>query len=144
MATEHTLSIVKPDGVRKKLIGEVIKRFESNGIKVIAMKMVHMDKEQAEGFYHVHKDKPFFGSVVEFMTSGPCVVMALEGEDAIQKNRALMGATNPSDAEAGTIRADFGSDIQCNIVHGSDSTDTATFEIGYFFKDGEVQSVQWD
>ena len=143
MASERTLSIVKPDGVQKKLIGEVIKRFESNGIKVIAMKMIHMDKGQAEGFYAVHKDKPFFASVVEFMTSGPCVVMALEGEDVIQRNRALMGATNPADAEAGTIRADYGSDIQCNIVHGSDGPETAAFEIGYFFKDTEIQDVQW-
>lgn len=143
MSTERTLSIIKPDGVQKKLIGEVIKRFEGNGIKIIAMKMIHMDQPQAEGFYAVHKDKPFFPSVIEFMTSGPCVVMALEGEDVIQRNRALMGATNPADAEAGTIRADYGSDIQCNIVHGSDGAETAAFEIGYFFKDNEIQKVQW-
>ena len=144
MPTERTLSIVKPDGVRKKLIGEVVRRFESNGIKVVAMKMLHMSREQAEGFYAVHKDKPFFNSVVEFMTSGPSVVMVLEGEDVIQKNRALMGATNPADAEPGTIRADFASDIQCNIVHGSDASETAQFEIGYFFKDDEIQNIQWD
>jgi len=144
MAIERTLSIVKPDGVQKKLIGEVIKRFESNGIKVVAMKMIHMDKAKAEGFYAVHKDKPFFSSVVEFVSSGPSVVMVLEGEDVIQSNRGLMGATNPADAEAGTIRADYGSDIQCNIVHGSDGTETAAFEIGYFFKDNEIQDVKWD
>ncbi len=141
---ERTLSIVKPDGVRKKLIGEVIKRFESNGIKIVAMKLIHMDKAQAEGFYAVHKDKPFFNDVIEFMTSGPCVVMALEGEGVIQKNRALMGATNPADAEKGTIRADFGSDIQCNVVHGSDAPETAQFEIGHFFSDNEIQNIVWD
>lgn len=144
MATERTLSIVKPDGVRKKLIGEVIKRFESNDLKVIAMKLIQMDKELAEGFYAVHKDKPFFGDVIQFITSGPCVVMALEGEGAIQKNRALMGATNPADAEKGTIRADFAKDIQCNIVHGSDAPETAQFEIGHFFSDGEIQNIVWD
>jgi nucleoside-diphosphate kinase len=143
MPNERTLSIVKPDGVRKKLIGEVIKRFESNGIKVVAMKMLHMDKAQAEGFYAVHKDKPFFNSVVEFMTSGPSVVMVLEGEDVIQRNRALMGATNPADAEPGTIRDEFGSDIQCNIVHGSDGTETAAFEIGHFFGEDEIQNIVW-
>ncbi len=141
---EQTLSIIKPDGVRKKVIGEVIKRFESNGLKVVAMQMIHMDSAKAEGFYHVHKDKPFFGSVVEFMTSGPCVVMVLAGEDAIQKNRALMGATNPADAEKGTIRADYGSDIQCNIAHGSDGPETAAFEIGYFFQENELCDVAWD
>jgi nucleoside-diphosphate kinase len=143
MAREQTLSIIKPDGVRKKLIGEVIKRFEANDIKIIALQMIHMDEAKAAGFYHVHKDKPFFGSVIEFMTSGPCVVMALEGEDVITRYRALMGATNPADAEKGTIRADFGSDIQCNIVHGSDAPETAAFEIGYFFE-GKTCSVKWD
>ncbi len=144
MAIERTLSIVKPDGVRKKVIGEVIKRFESNGLKVIAARLIHMDKPQAEGFYAVHKERHFFGELVEFMTSGPCMVMTLEGEDAIQRNRALMGATNPAEAEKGTIRADFASDIQCNIVHGSDAPETAQFEVGYFFGDDEIQDVVWD
>lgn len=144
MPIERTLSIVKPDGVRKKLIGEVIKRFEDNGIKVIAMRMIHMDQLQAEGFYAVHKKRPFFKDLVQFMTSGPCVVMVLEGEDVIEQNRALMGATNPADAETGTIRAQFGKDIQCNIVHGSDAPETAAFEISYLFKDSEIQDVVWE
>jgi len=140
MAQERTLSIVKPDGVRKKLIGEVVKRLEGSGLNIVAMKLIRMDQAKAEGFYYVHKDKPFFPSVIEFITSGPCVVMALEGENAIQKYRALMGATNPAEAEKGTIRADHGSDIQCNIVHGSDAPETAAFEIGYFFSDSEITS----
>lgn len=144
MAIERTLSIVKPDGVRKRVIGEVVRRFEQNNLKVVAMRMIHMDKEKAEGFYHVHKERPFFNDLVEFMTSGPCVVMVLEGEDAIERNRALMGATNPAEAEAGTIRADFASDIQCNIVHGSDAPETAKFEVGYFFQDSDIQDVEWD
>ncbi len=144
MAVERTLSIIKPDGVRKKVIGEVIKRFESNNLKIVAAKLIHMSKEQAEGFYAVHKERPFFGEVIEFITSGPCMVMALEGEDAIKRNRALMGATNPAEAEAGTIRADFASDIQCNVVHGSDAPETAAFEIGHFFADNEIQNIIWD
>jgi len=130
---ERTLSIIKPDGVAKGLIGEVIKRFENNGLRIRAMKMLHLTKEEAEGFYIVHKDKPFYGSLTDFMSSGPIVVMVLEGEDAIRKNRDLMGATNPRDAAPGTIRRDFGTGIERNIVHGSDSPETAIFEIGYFF-----------
>jgi nucleoside-diphosphate kinase len=130
---ERTLSIVKPDGVAKGVIGEVIKRFESNHIKIVAMKMLHMNRKQAEGFYAVHREKPFFSSLTEFMSSGPVVVMVLEGENAIARNRKLMGATNYKDAEKGTIRSDFATSIEKNIVHGSDAPETAAFEIGYFF-----------
>ena len=135
---ERTLSIIKPDGVAKGLIGEVVKRFESNGLKVAAMKMIAMDKKQAEGFYDVHRQKPFFGSLSEFMSSGPCVVMVLEGEGAIEKNRKLMGATDFTKADPGTIRADFASSIERNIVHGSDGPETARYEIGYFFNALEI------
>lgn len=135
---EQTLSIIKPDGVSRNLIGEVIKRFESAGIRVAAMKMIQMTREQAEGFYAVHKERPFFGSLTEFMTSGPCVVMVLEGENVIAKNRELMGATNYKDAAEGTIRRDFATDIEKNIVHGSDAPETAAFEIGYFFNQLEI------
>ena len=135
---ERTLSIIKPDGVAKGLIGEVVKRFETAGIKVAAMKMIHMSKEQAQGFYAVHKERPFFGSLTEFMSSGPAVVMVLEGENVIAKNRELMGATNYKDAAEGTIRRDFASDIEKNIVHGSDAPETAAFEIGYFFNQLEI------
>jgi nucleoside-diphosphate kinase len=135
---ERTLSIIKPDGVKKNVIGEVIKTFEDNGIKVVAMKMVHMSKGIAEGFYAVHKERPFFGEVTDFMSSGPCVVMALEGEGVIAKNRELMGATNPKDAAEGTIRKRFASGIEANCVHGSDAPETAAFEIGYFFNAFEI------
>lgn len=135
---ERTLSIVKPDGVAKGVIGEVIKRFESNGIKIVAMKMIRMTRKQAEGFYAVHREKPFFNSLTEFMTSGPVVVMVLEGENVIAHNRKLMGATNYKNAEKGTIRADFASSIEQNIVHGSDAPETAAFEIGYFFNRFEI------
>ncbi|MBS3907220.1 MAG: nucleoside-diphosphate kinase [Syntrophaceae bacterium] len=130
---ERTLSIVKPDGVSKNLIGEVIKRFEGRGLKVIGLKMISMDKKEAEGFYAVHRDKPFFESLTVFMSSGPAVVMVLEGDGAISKTRELMGATDPKKAEEGTIRRQFASDIEHNIVHGSDAPETAAFEIGYFF-----------
>jgi nucleoside-diphosphate kinase len=130
---ERTLSIIKPDGVAKGLIGEVLRRFESNGLKIRAMKMVALNKKQAEGFYAVHREKPFFDSVTDFMSSGPCVVLVLEGEGAIEKNRKLMGATDYKKAEPGTIRADFASSIESNIVHGSDGPETARHEIGYFF-----------
>ncbi len=136
---ERTLSIIKPDGVQKNVIGEVIKRFESNGIKIAAMKMIQLTKTQAEGFYAVHKERPFFGSLTDFMTSGPIVVIALEGEDVIAKNRKLMGATNFKEAEEGTIRKDYATDIEKNVVHGSDAPETAAFEIGYFFNDLEIQ-----
>jgi len=130
---ERTLSIIKPDGVSRGLIGEVIKRFEKEGIKIVAMKMLHMSKKEAEGFYEVHKDKPFFDSLTTFMSSGPIVVMVLEGENVIQKNRDLMGATNYKEAAPGTIRADFATDIEKNVVHGSDSPENAQKEISYFF-----------
>ncbi len=130
---ERTLSIIKPDGVAKGLIGEVLKRLESNGLKVAAMKMISLDKKQAEGFYEVHREKPFFNSLTDFMSSGPCVVLVLEGEGAVQLNRKLMGATDYTKADPGTIRADFASSIEKNIVHGSDGSETAKVEIGYFF-----------
>ncbi|UCD70626.1 MAG: nucleoside-diphosphate kinase [Syntrophobacterales bacterium] len=135
---ERTLSIIKPDGVERGLIGEVIKRFEDNGLKVIAMKMVKMSKEEAEGFYHVHRGKAFFESLTTFMSSGPTVVMVLEGDNAIQRARDLMGATNPQEAAEGTLRRQFGSNIESNTVHGSDGPDTATFEIDYFSNDLEI------
>ncbi|MBW2055505.1 MAG: nucleoside-diphosphate kinase [Deltaproteobacteria bacterium] len=135
---EKTLSIIKPDGVARGLIGEVIKRLESNGLKLIAMKMLKMTKEQAESFYAVHKERPFFQSLTYFMTSGPVVVMVLEGEDAIAKYRDIMGATDYREAAQGTIRRDFATDIEKNIVHGSDSPETAAFEIGFFFNSFEV------
>ncbi len=135
---ERTLSIIKPDGVAKGLIGEVVKRFESSGIKIIAMKMIHMSKREAEGFYAVHRGKPFYNSVTDFMSSGPCVVMILEGPNVIAKNRELMGATNPQNAAPGTIRKEFASNIERNVVHGSDAPETAAFEIGYFFNALEI------
>ncbi|MBU0992227.1 MAG: nucleoside-diphosphate kinase [Proteobacteria bacterium] len=135
---EKTLSIIKPDGVKKNVIGEVIKRFEANDIKIAAMKMVHLTRTQAEGFYAVHKERPFFKSLTEFMSSGPIVVMVLKGNDVIAKNRKLMGATNFKEAEEGTIRKDFATDIEKNVVHGSDAPETAAFEIGYFFNSFEI------
>ncbi len=136
---ERTLSIIKPDGVGKNVIGEVIKRFETDGIKIAAMKMIHLTKIQAQGFYAVHKERPFFNSLTDFMTSGPIVVMVLEGEDVIARNRKLMGATNFEEAEAGTIRKDYATNIEKNVVHGSDAPETAAFEIGYFFNNLEIQ-----
>ncbi len=135
---ERTLSIIKPDGVSRGLIGEVIKRFEKEGIRIAAMKMIHMTKKEAEGFYAVHKEKPFFDSLTDFMSSGPIVVMVLEGEDVIQRNRDLMGATNYKEAKPGTIRADFATDIEKNVVHGSDSPENAKIEIAYFFSELEI------
>jgi nucleoside-diphosphate kinase len=137
---ERTLSIIKPDGVEKNVIGEIIKRFETNGIKIAAMKMIHLSKSQARGFYAVHKERPFFDSLTDFMTSGPIVVMVLEGEDVIAKNRKLMGATNFKEAEEGTIRKEYATDIEKNVVHGSDAPETAAFEIGYFFNALELHS----
>lgn len=136
--TERTLSIIKPDGVARGLIGEVIKRFESAGIRIAAMKMIHMTLPQAEGFYAVHRDRPFFASLTAFMSSEPAVVMVLEGDNVIAKNRELMGATHYKDAAEGTIRRDFATDIEKNIVHGSDAPETAAFEIGYFFNSFEI------
>ncbi|MDX1386207.1 MAG: nucleoside-diphosphate kinase [bacterium] len=140
MAIERTLSIVKPDGVEKNLIGECFRRFEAGGLKIVATKMIHMDQAQAEGFYAVHKERPFFASLIKFMTRGPVVVSVLEGENAIQKNREIMGATNPEDADEGTLRKDFASNIEENTVHGSDAPETAAFEVGYFFEEGEIFS----
>lgn len=130
---ERTLSIIKPDGVSKNLIGEVIIRLEKADLNIRAMKMIRMTKEQAKGFYRVHEGKPFFESVTDFMSSGPCIVMVLEGEDAIRRYRELMGATNYEEAEEGTIRREFATDIEKNVVHGSDSPENAEFEINYFF-----------
>jgi nucleoside-diphosphate kinase len=135
---ERTLSIIKPDGIKKGLIGEVVKRFEKAGLKVVAMKMIHMTKKTAEGFYAVHRGKPFYNSLTDFMSSGPCVVLILEGEKAISRNRELMGATNPKDAAAGTIRKEYAANVEQNIVHGSDAPETAAFEIGYFFNALEI------
>ena len=134
----RTLSIIKPDGVAQGLIGEVIKRFETAGLKITGLKMIHMSKEEAQGFYAVHRGKPFYNSLTDFMSSGPCVVMILEGPQAIAKNRELMGATNPRDAAPGTIRRDHASNIERNIVHGSDAPETAAFEMGYFFNALEI------
>lgn len=133
MATEQTLSMIKPDGVKRGLIGEVIGRFEKQGLKIKAMKMLHLTLRQARAFYAVHKERPFYGSLTEFMSSGPIVALILEGENAIQVNRDLMGATDYRQAAAGTIRADFAKDIEANIVHGSDAPETAKTEIGFFF-----------
>lgn len=132
---ERTLSIIKPDAVSKGLIGNIIARFEREGLKIAAMRMLHMDKPQAEGFYAVHRQRPFFADLVEFMISGPVVVMVLEGEDAIDHNREIMGATNPAEAADGTLRKLYAESIQNNAVHGSDAPETAKFEIGYFFPD---------
>ena len=140
MTVERTLSIIKPDAVAKNVIGEIIARFEQAGLNVVAAKMLHCSKEQAEGFYIEHKERPFFPALVEFMASGPVVVQVLQGENAITKNRELMGATNPQEAEAGTIRADFAQSIDANAVHGSDSASSAVREIAYFFADSEICS----
>ena len=136
MAIERTFSIIKPDAVEKNVIGEIVSRFEKNGLRVIASKMVHLTKEQAGGFYAVHKERPFYNDLVEYMTSGPVVVQVLEGENAIMKNREIMGATNPADAAEGTIRTDFATSIEANAVHGSDAPETAAQEIEFFFAEG--------
>jgi nucleoside-diphosphate kinase len=135
---ERTLSIVKPDGVQKHLIGEVTKRFEDHGLKIVGLKMISMDKKEAEGFYAVHRGKPFFESLTSFMSSGPAVVMVLEGEGAIAKTRELMGATDPKQAKEGTLRRQYATNIERNVVHGSDAPETAAFEINYFFNALEV------
>ncbi len=135
---QKTLSIIKPDGVSKNLIGEVIRRFESNGLKIAALKMKKLSKTEAEGFYYVHRERPFFGELVEFMISGPVVLMVLEAPDAIKQNRELMGATDPAEAKEGTIRKQWAENKQNNIVHGSDSEESASFEIGYFFSGIEI------
>ena len=138
MALERTFSIIKPDATKRNLTGKIIDRFESNGLRVVASKRLHMSREQAEGFYAVHKERPFFGELVSFMISGPVVVQVLEGENAIAKNREIMGTTNPADADEGTIRKDFAESIEANSVHGSDAPETAADEIKFFFSDDEI------
>lgn len=138
MAIERTLSIIKPDGVARNIIGEVYSRFEKNGLRIIAAKMQHLSRAQAEQFYAVHRERPFFTALVEFMTSGPVIVQVLEGENAVAKHREIMGATNPRDAAPGTIRADFAETVDENVVHGSDGADTARAEIGFFFAGTEL------
>jgi nucleoside-diphosphate kinase len=138
MALERTFSIIKPDATRRNLTGKIVDRLESAGLRVVASKRIHMTKEQAEGFYAVHKERPFFNDLVKFMTSGPVVVQVLEGENAIAKNREVMGATNPANAAAGTIRKDFAESIEANSVHGSDAAETAEQEIKYFFGPDEI------
>ena len=140
MAIEKTLSIIKPDAVQKKLIGKIYSRFEDGGLRIVATKMLHLDDHMAGGFYAEHKGRPFYEALIEFMTSGPISVQVLEGEDAVALNRKLMGATDPREAEAGTIRADFASSIDANAVHGSDSIESAQREIYYFFEDREICS----
>jgi len=135
VSIEQTLSIIKPDAVAKNVIGKIYSRFEKAGLKIVAAKMQHLSREQAEGFYAVHRERPFFDDLVKFMTSGPVMIQVLKGEDAIALNRQLMGATNPAEADAGTIRADFAESIEANAVHGSDGPDTARTEIAYFFGD---------
>ncbi|HEY6004846.1 MAG TPA: nucleoside-diphosphate kinase [Anaeromyxobacter sp.] len=143
MAIERTLSIIKPDGVEKAIIGKVIGRFEASGLKPVAMKMKLLSRTEAEGFYAVHKARPFFADLVKFMTSGPVVLMVLEGESAVAKNRDIMGATDPRKAADGTIRKDFATDIEKNTVHGSDSPENAKIEVAYFFPEIEVHPYEW-
>jgi len=138
MSVEQTLSIIKPDGVQKNLIGEIYGRFEKAGLQIVAARMIHLSQQQAEEFYAVHKERPFFNDLVSYMTSGPVIVQALEGDDAINKNRQIMGATDPSKADPETIRADFAESIEENIVHGSDAPGTAAQEIAFFFGDGGI------
>jgi len=138
MSVEQTLSIIKPDGVQKNLIGEIYGRFEKSGLEIVAARMIHLSQEQAEGFYAVHAERPFFNDLVSYMTSGPVMVQALRGESAINTNREIMGATNPADADPGTIRADYAASIEENIVHGSDGPDTAAEEIAFFFGDDGI------
>tara|TARA_B100000965_G_scaffold153446_1_gene127579 strand:+ start:584 stop:1015 length:432 start_codon:yes stop_codon:yes gene_type:complete len=138
MSKELTLSIIKPDGVQKNLIGEIYNRFEKAGLEIHASKMIHLSKQQAEGFYAVHKERPFYRDLVEYMTSGPVQIQVLSGDSAIEANRAIMGATNPAEAEVGSIRADFADSIEENIVHGSDGPDTAAQEIAFFFSEDEI------
>ncbi|MBT3308012.1 MAG: nucleoside-diphosphate kinase [Gammaproteobacteria bacterium] len=142
MAIERTFSIIKPDAVAKNVIGKIYSRFESNGLKIVASKMLHLSQEQAGGFYAVHKERPFYNDLVEFMTSGPVMVQVLEGENAIAKNREIMGATNPAEAAEGTIRADFAETVDENAVHGSDAPETAAEEIKYFFPEGVCERTR--
>lgn len=138
MAVERTLSIIKPDGVEKNLIGEIYRRFENAGLTIVAARMLHLTRAQAEGFYAVHRQRPFFADLVSYMISGPVIVQVLEGESAIAKNREIMGATNPAEADPGTIRADYAASIEENVVHGSDGPDTAATEIAFFFDEGQL------
>ena len=142
MSVERTLSIIKPDGVAKNIIGDIYSRFEKAGLKIVAARMMHLSNEQAGEFYAVHKERPFYNDLVSFMTSGPVMVQVLEGEGAIAKNRELMGATNPAEAEAGTIRADFAKTVDENVVHGSDAPETAAEEIKFFFPDGVCERTR--
>lgn len=143
MPTERTLAIIKPDSLEKGIIGEICKRIEDANLKIVGIKMLRLAQIRAEGFYAVHRGKPFFDSLVKFMTSGPCVVMALEAQGAIAKWRQTMGATNPEEAAEGTIRRDFGTNIERNAVHGSDAPETARFEVSYFFEPGELVQYEW-
>ena len=140
MAVETTFSIIKPNAIRKNVVGKILQRFEDNGLEVVAARMLHLSKEKAEGFYIEHKERPFFDSLVRFMTSGPIMVMALHGEDAVAKNREIMGATDPAKAEPGTLRADFADSIEANAVHGSDSVASAERELAYFFDKSEIHT----
>ncbi|OOZ38110.1 nucleoside-diphosphate kinase [Solemya elarraichensis gill symbiont] len=142
MAIERTLSMIKPDAVAKNIIGKIYSRFETNGLKIVASRMIHLTKEQAGEFYAVHKERPFYNDLIEFMTSGPIMAQALEGEDAVTKNRELMGATNPAEAAEGTIRADFAETVDENAVHGSDSLENAAIEIAFFFPEGVCERTR--
>lgn len=142
MSTERTLSIIKPDATAKNVIGEIYSRFEKGGLRIVASRMMHLSREQAGEFYAVHKERPFYNDLVDFMTSGPVVVQALEGENAIAKNREIMGATNPKDAAPGTIRADFAETVDENAVHGSDAPETAAVEIAFFFPEGVCERTR--
>lgn len=144
MPIERTLSIIKPDGLEKGVIGKIITRFEQAGLKPVAMRMQHLSQKDAEGFYAVHKARPFFRDLVTFMTSGPVVLMVLEGENAVARNREIMGATNPANAAPGTIRKDFATDVEKNTVHGSDSVENAEVEIGYFFRETEITPYAYE
>ena len=143
MAQERTLAIIKPDAMEKGIIGEICKRIEDGGLKIIGMKMIKLTPKKAEGFYAVHQGKPFFANLIKFISSGPCVVMCLEGENGIKRWRDLMGATDPEKAGEGTIRKDYGSSIESNAVHGSDAPQTASFEVSYFFEPGDLMQYEW-
>jgi nucleoside-diphosphate kinase len=143
MATERTLSIIKPDGVEKGIIGTIISRFEASGLKPIAVRLAHLSRREAEGFYAVHRARPFFNDLVTFMTGGPVVLMVLEGENAVTRNREIMGATDPKKAAEGTIRKDFATDIEKNTVHGSDSVENARAEVSYFFPEVQIHPYEW-
>ena len=143
MGAEKTLAIIKPDGLEKGIIGEICKKVEDTGLKVVGMKMLRLTPKRVEGFYQVHQGKPFFASLVKYMSGGPCVVMCLEGSDAVQRWRKLMGATDPDKATEGTIRKDYGTNIEKNVVHGSDAAETARFEVSYFFEPGELVEYEW-